>query len=134
MPNGNIYLYVEVPAEENNNTLKVSDFKVDKDELHVFQRWYEHLGHKCNSLDVVRTKKGLIFVDDIGLHKPQLTHTRLLIEQSELNIAGNMIIVKGQTDSGEMTYFDENSDHALVNYWMNTLKESDFATGEQNEA
>ena len=123
------FLLVEVPTEKNGNTVQVTQYNLD-DENEVFKQWYKLIGNDCNALDRVVTSNGHIYVDDVGLYKKELTQSLFTTVEGQLQLSGNMIIVKGQYGE-DITYFDENEDGKLLSFWQRTFAEARYFRGEK---
>jgi len=105
-------------------TLMVSPIDMShlKDGQTQLERIYELLG--CRTIDVVRTPKGDIWIDDEGLFandNPIISY-KLDTKMNPLQLAGTLLFSNGSNDDGDTVWFDKNKVSDIIK--MKDIKES----------
>ncbi len=120
------YLFIEVPSYKNNYTMHIKNLSLaDREgEDDIFKTWYKLIGEGCKNIETISTEDGIIFVDENGGYKPELTQSKITVDSREITLAGNMIIAKGNNSSGELEYFSE-QDPKITN-WMNIFQSGSY--------
>ena len=96
-------------TNEDLKTISIHIEHIDMSKLNQSQnnlkRMYELI--ECDTVDVVRTSLGDIWLDDEGLNKSSIPVLKFTIANQSFTLAGKMLVSKGADEEGETLWFNE---------------------------